>query len=92
LPSLYEGFGIPVVQAMSLGVPVLVSRNSSLPEIVGDCGLYIEPPFDASAIRAGLVKLLQLTPAQKQKLITVAKLRAQQFTWERTGQTILNAI
>lgn len=92
LPSLYEGFGIPVVQAMSLGVPVLASRNSSLTEIVSDCGLYIESPFDASAIRSGLDRLLSLSSTEKQQLVVRAKLRSQQFSWERTGQTIINAI
>lgn len=89
LPSLYEGFGIPVVQAMSLGVPFLVSRNSSLIEIVGDCGLYIEPPFDAPAIRSGLDRLLSLPASQKQQLISRAKLRARQFSWPKTAQVIL---
>jgi len=77
---------------MSLGTPVLVSRNSSLPEIVGNSGLYIEPPFDAAAIRIGLVKLLSLSVAQKQKLTAAAKLRASKFTWQKTGQAILGAL
>src|SRR3989338_503396 len=89
LPSLYEGFGIPVVQAMSLGTPVLVSRNSSLPEIVGNTGLYIEAPFDSAAISDGLVRLLSLSPAEKQKLTAAAKLRAAKFSWQKTGQAIL---
>lgn len=89
LASLYEGFGIPVVQAMRLGVPVLVSRNSSLTEIVGDSGLYIEPPFDVPAIRTGLEKLFTLSSTQKQNLVTVAKHRSQQFAWQRTAEKIL---
>ena len=92
LPSLYEGFGIPVVQAMSLGTPVLVSRNSSLTEIVSDSGLFIEPPFDTPAIRSGLDQLLSLSASQKQKLITAAKRRSQKFTWENTAKVILTKI
>jgi len=92
LPSLYEGFGIPVVQAMTLGVPVLVSRNSSLTEIVADCGLYIEPPFDAPAIRLGLTKLLSLSSDQKQQLIQKAQQHSQQFSWEKTGRVILDCL
>ncbi len=92
LPSLYEGFGIPVAQAMALGTPVLVSRNSSLPEIVGDCGLYIEPPFDAAAIRAGIIKLLSLTPDQKQALIAKAKHRSHQFCWENSARIVLDTL
>jgi glycosyltransferase involved in cell wall biosynthesis len=89
LPSLYEGFGIPVVQAMSLGVPVLVSRNSSLVEIVGDSGLYIEAPFDAPAVRAGLQKLLSLSADQKQSLVHKAKEKSQKFKWTNAGKIIL---
>lgn len=92
LPSLYEGFGIPVVQAMSLGVTVLVSRNSSLPEIVGDCGLYIEPPFNAAAVNAGINRLLSLSPIQKQALVNSARNRARQFSWENAGRIILKAL
>ena len=77
---------------MSLGVPVLVSRNSSLTEIVADAGLFIEPPFDSAAIRAGLEKLLALSPAEKKQLTTVARQRAAQFTWEKTAKVILKSI
>lgn len=88
LPSLYEGFGIPVVQAMALGTPVLVSRNSSLPEIVADCGLYIEPPFGHEEIKQGIIQLLENKPT----LLTKAKERVKQFTWAKSAQKILEVI
>lgn len=92
LPSLYEGFGIPVVQAMALGVPVLVSRNSSLPEIVGDCGLYIEPPFGHKEIKQGIIQLLSLPKAAKQSQLIAARQRSMNFSWEKSAQKILEVI
>lgn len=92
LPSLYEGFGIPVVQAMSLGTPVLVSRNSSLPEIVGDVGLYIEPPFGPNEIKQGIIKALSIKPDVKRQIVIKARQWAQQFSWQKSGQKILEVI
>ncbi|TMG84321.1 MAG: glycosyltransferase family 4 protein, partial [Betaproteobacteria bacterium] len=57
-PSLWEGFGLPAVEAMSCGVPVLASRRASLPEVVGDAGLYFEPA-DPTAIAACVLSLLR---------------------------------
>ena len=51
-PSLYEGFGLPVLEAMQLGTPVVTSRTSSLPEIAGDAALYVNP-YDNDADRPG---------------------------------------
>lgn len=92
LPSLYEGFGIPVVQAMALGTPVLVSRNSSLPEIVADCGLYIEPPFGHEEIKQGIIQLLSLPKAAKQSQLIAAKQKSMNFSWKKSAQKILEVI
>jgi len=55
-PSLYEGFGLPVLEAMSLGTPVLTSREGALPEIAGEAALFVDP-YDLRAIAAGLQRL-----------------------------------
>jgi len=92
LPSLYEGFGIPVVQAMALGTPVLVSRNSSLPEIVADCGLYIEPPFGHEEVKQGIIQLLSLSKAAKQSQLIAARQKSMNFSWGKSAQKILEVI
>jgi alpha-1,3-rhamnosyl/mannosyltransferase len=83
-PSLWEGFGLPAVEAMACGVPVLASRRGSLPEIVGDAGLYFEPE-DPSGIAARVVSLLS-DPALRDELAAKARLRAREFTWDRAAE------
>lgn len=92
LPSLYEGFGIPVVQAMASGTPVLVSQNSSLPEIVADCGSYIQPPFGIKEIKKGIIDSLSLPTSQQQQLVKKAAQRASQFNWTKAAQKILEVV
>jgi len=92
LPSLYEGFGIPVLKAMSLGTPVLVSLNSSLTEIVKDTGNYIKSPFDDIKIKQGIIEALSLSKDKNKQLITKAKIRSQQFNWAITGKKILEVL
>jgi glycosyltransferase involved in cell wall biosynthesis len=77
--SLYEGFGLPVGQAMATGVPVLTSNVSSLPEVVGDAGLAADPR-SREEVRAALERLL-LTPSLRSQLSESGRRRARQFTW-----------
>ena len=79
-PSLYEGFGFPVAQAMAAGVPVITSNTSCLPEIAGDGALLVDPRSVAE-IQAALQKLLT-SPALQQQLRTAAIARAQEYRWE----------
>jgi alpha-1,3-rhamnosyl/mannosyltransferase len=77
--SLYEGFGLPVGQAMAAGVPVLTSNVSALPEVVGDAGLVADPR-SREEIRTALERLL-LTPSLRSQLSESGRRRARQFTW-----------
>jgi len=92
LPSLYEGFGIPVLKAMSLGTPVLVAKNSSLKEIVRKTGYYINPPFDARQTKQGIITALTDSKSNQQILIRNAKKRAQDFSWEKSAKKILEVL
>jgi len=78
--SLYEGFGLPVGQAMAAGVPVLTSIVSALPEVVGDAGLAADPR-SREEIRRGLERLL-LSPTLRRELAERGRVRAREFTWE----------
>jgi O-antigen biosynthesis alpha-1,3-mannosyltransferase len=88
-PSLYEGFGLPVLEAMACGVPVLASNVSSLPEVVGDGGVLVDP-CDVDAIAGGMVQLWQ-DEALRKELSRRGLERACGFSWERTANQTLSA-
>jgi len=79
-PSLYEGFGFPVAQALAAGAPVLTSNVSSLPEVAGEAALLADPRSTAE-IREGLTRLL-LSPDLRTELARRGRCRGQQFRWE----------
>jgi glycosyltransferase involved in cell wall biosynthesis len=78
-PSLYEGFGFPVAQAMAAGVPVVTSNLSSLPEIAGDAALLVDPR-SPEEIRGAISRLL-LSPGLREELAARGRLRANRFRW-----------
>ncbi len=88
-PSLYEGFGLPVLEAMARGVPVACSKASSLPEVAGDAALIFDPN-DESAIAAALERLLTDT-VEAGRLRERGLKRTQLFTWERTARMTLES-
>jgi glycosyltransferase involved in cell wall biosynthesis len=86
-PSLYEGFGFPVAQAMAAGVPVITSDLSSLPEVTGGAAALIDPHSPAE-LRAALVRLLA-SPATRAQLATAGRTQAQRFRWDTCARRSL---
>lgn len=86
-PSIAEGFGLPVVEAMACGTPVLTSDLSSLPEVAGDAARLVDP-FDVEALRTALLALLE-DPEARADLARRGRRRAERFTWRQTATRIL---
>ncbi len=89
LVSLWEGFGLPALEAMASGTAVLTSNCSSLPEVVGDAGVLVDPE-NVAAMADGLGQLL-LDESLRARCVEQGRERAQAFTWERTARAILDA-
>ena len=84
-PSLYEGFGLPVLEAMMASTPVLTTRCASIPEVAGDCARYFEETKH-EALAEAIREMLAMTPEEEDSWISRARTRAEQFTWKRTAE------
>jgi glycosyltransferase involved in cell wall biosynthesis len=83
-PSFYEGFGLPVLEAMACGCPVITSNTSSLPEVVGEAGILVNPHNTTELVEAMTQILTDTSLAQV--LRTKGRIQAQKFSWEKTAR------
>ena len=90
MPSKYEGFGLPVLEAMQVGTPVICARTSSLPEVGGDAVIWVDPDDD-QALAGALVELLADRDARA-RLGMAGRARASQFSWDETARRTLLAM
>lgn len=88
--SLYEGFGLPLLEAMASGVPVVAGNRSSLPEVVSDAGLLVDPE-DAHKIAEAIQTLIE-NPGLRQDLSCRGLARAKQYSWDRTARATWNVL
>ncbi len=86
--SLYEGFGLPILESMGCGTPVVTSRVSSLPEVAGDAALMVDP-YDTPAIADAISRIL-IDDTLRQTLITRGQERVKQFTWEHSARQLVD--
>ena len=87
-PSLYEGFGLPVLEAMASGAPVITSKVASIPEVAGQAALYVEPE-EIGEIAAALNRITRKDC--RTELIDAGLRQARRFSWDATAQSMLDA-
>jgi len=91
LISLYEGFGLPVLEAMKQGCPVVVSNISSLPEVVGEAGILVDPN-DVEDITKGILRVLNFNTSEYEKYVKMGRQQASKFSWEKCAKETLEVL
>lgn len=88
VPSIYEGFGLPALEGMACGVPVVAARRGALPEVCGDAAVMVEP--DGPGLAEGLAAIFNMSPEARFALGSSARDRAGQFSWDQAAQQHLD--
>ena len=89
-PSLYEGFGIPILEAFSAGTPVLCSNKTSLPEVAGDAAILFDPESETEMCAA--MEQISASDDLRERLVGLGKERLQHYSWERSAEVVWKVI
>ncbi|BBZ26742.1 group 1 glycosyl transferase [Mycolicibacterium madagascariense] len=89
-PSFYEGFGLPVLEAQTLGCPVITSDAASIPEVAGDGALYFNPSDLDELLRQ--VELLEHTPGERVRLVEQGRINAERFDWQKSADLVVELL
>jgi glycosyltransferase involved in cell wall biosynthesis len=91
LPSFWEGFGLDILNAMACGVPVVASDVGSIPEVVGDAGILVDPK-NVDSIAKGIKRVLSMTKLEYNSIVEKGLVQAKKFSWEETARETLKII
>lgn len=91
LPSFWEGFGLDVLNSLACGIPVVVSKAGSLPEVAGESGIYVNPS-DFGDIAKGINKVLSMSNLEYNKIVEEGLKQAKKFSWEKTARETLKIL
>jgi len=91
-PSLYEGFGIPVLESFAYGLPVITANNSSLPEVAGDAALFIDEATDVTALSHKMKEVMEMSQEELDELKLKMEKQLSKFSWAKCAEELMNII